>query len=36
MRLQIGKVAINKSPKNKKETTKNMEEVVNCIIRRGL
>jgi hypothetical protein len=36
MRLQLGKVSINKEPRNSKEVEKNMSEVISCIIRRGL
>lgn len=36
MRMQLGKVNINKEPKTRKDVQKNMNEVINCIIRRGI
>jgi len=36
MRMQLGKVNINKEPKRKIDVEKNMSEVLNCVIRRGL
>ena len=36
MRMQIGKIYTIKEPKNKKDIEKNINEVVNCIIRRGI
>lgn len=36
MRMQLGKVNLNKEPKSRKEVDKNMNEVINCIIRRGI
>jgi hypothetical protein len=34
--MQIGKVNTIKEPKNKKEIEKNINEVVNSVIRRGI
>ncbi len=36
MRMQIGKVNTIKQPNNKKEVEKNINEIVNSVIRRGL
>jgi len=34
--MQLGKVSINKEPTSAAAITKNMNEVVNCILRRSI
>lgn len=36
MRMQLGKVSINKEPNSSKAIEKNMSEVINCILRRSI